>query len=80
MIILRSRSVAAGYVYCNWNVTGNVNQTGTAAPFCLPGIHRGMALTTRRASLSSDGSTERTTEALLIEPSLPTTKRTITRP
>ena len=37
------------------------NWVRTAEPFCLPGIHFGMLLTTRCASLSREGSTERAT-------------------
>ena len=38
--------------YCNLNITGTVNFTRTAFPFCLPGSHFGMLFTTRTASLS----------------------------
>lgn len=39
----------------NWNKTGILNFTRTGLPFCLPGVHLGMAFTTRKASASSDG-------------------------
>ena len=68
------------FYYCNLNTTGTVYFTRTAEPFCLPGLHLGILLTTREASRSSDGSTERTTLTSVIEPSRSTTNDTITRP
>ena len=44
------------YFHFRRKVTGMVYFTATVTPFCRPGIHLGMALTTRSASASSRGS------------------------
>lgn len=44
------------YFHFRRKVTGMVYFTATVTPFCRPGIHLGMALTTRSASASSNGS------------------------
>ena len=38
--------------YCSLNDTGTVNFTRTFLPFCTPGVHFGIELITRIASLS----------------------------
>lgn len=67
-------------LYWRRKVTGRVNLTRTGLPCCLPGLHLGMDDTTRNASLSSDGSTERVTRGSTIEPSRLTMKETSMRP
>ncbi len=49
--------------YCSTKLMGKVNNTFTAFPRCLPGVHGGDVMTTRMASLSSAGSTLLTTTA-----------------
>ena len=66
--------------YCNLNTTGTVYFTRTFLPFCTPGLHFGIELITRIASLSKYASTPRTTSGFEIDPSLSTTNWTITLP
>ena len=57
-----------------------VNRTLTALSRCIPGIHLGMAFTTRIASCDKSGSAERTTFMELMLPSFSTTNSTNTFP
>ena len=66
--------------YCRRKTTGTLKRVRTALPCCLPGFHLGMLLTTRRASLSSAGSTLFLISTLATEPSRSTMKPTVTRP
>ena len=66
--------------YCNLNVRGTVYLTLTGLPLTLPGIHLGIALITRCASLSSEGSTLFTILISVREPSFSTVKDAMTRP
>ena len=66
--------------YYNLNTTGTSFFTRTGIPFSLPGFHFGIALTTRRASLSSAGSTLLLILTSDIEPSFSMIICTITRP
>ena len=53
---------------------GIVYDTRTGLPLFLPGFHLGISFTTRNASASRTGSTERAIEARSIRPSFSTTK------
>ena len=66
--------------YCNLKTTGVVHLVRTGIPFSFAGVHFGIALTTRRASLSSDGSTLLLILTSDIEPSFSMIICTITRP
>ena len=66
--------------YCNLKTTGVVHLVRTGIPFSFAGVHFGIALTTRRASLSSDGSTLLITLTSDMEPSFSMILSTITRP
>ena len=48
LIFFKRKKISA--YYCRRNTTGKVNLTFTALPSCLPGIHLGIARTTRSAS------------------------------
>ena len=45
-------------LYYNLNVTGTVYFTRTDSPYCFPGTHLGIVITTLNASSSNDGSTD----------------------
>jgi len=66
--------------YCNLKDIGNVYQTATFSPFCLPGMNFGRSFITRTASLSQSENNERITSTLSTCPVFETTKRTITLP
>lgn len=78
-----SRYLAAHifYIYLfSLKTIGRLKYTGTATPFCLPGIHLGILLITLIASLSQLGLIPLITSMLDISPVLLTTNRILTRP
>ena len=66
--------------YYNWKGIGMMHFTLTFLSHCLPGIHLGISLTIRNASLSKAGFTLFTTLIFVSLPLLSTTKSIITRP
>lgn len=67
-------------LYCSLNVTGTVYFTRTGCPSCVPGVHFGIALTRRRASLSRCSSADVVTLGFDTDPSHSTINAIMTRP